>query len=136
MKHILPLVLTALSCIQYLPSVSATPLPGFPGFGPGPAVPPTAVSTATSTSSTSTTSTSATPSTSASSTQLNEINSILQNRLSIIVGGLASPSSISAWLSTLGANGQWPASEVDYTTGCAARRSNWPAQEHWQRISK
>lgn len=38
-------------------------------------------------------------------------------------------------LSTLGSNGTWPASEIDYTAGCNARRANWPAQEHWARIS-
>lgn len=37
-------------------------------------------------------------------------------------------------LSSLGPDGKWPDNEVDYTTGCAARRANWPAQEHWQRI--
>ena len=37
-------------------------------------------------------------------------------------------------LSTLGPDGKWPDNEVDYTTGCAARRANWPAQTHWQRI--
>ncbi|EAU93014.2 chondroitin AC lyase [Coprinopsis cinerea okayama7 len=30
--------------------------------------------------------------------------------------------------------GKWPDTEVDYTTGCGARRANWPAQAHWQRI--
>lgn len=39
-------------------------------------------------------------------------------------------------LSTLGPDGKWPDSEVDYTTGCTARRANWPAQTHWQRIRK
>ncbi|KAF7970614.1 hypothetical protein HWV62_23645 [Athelia sp. TMB] len=38
-------------------------------------------------------------------------------------------------LSTLGENGTWPASEVDYTAGCKARRANWPAQTHWIRIT-
>jgi hypothetical protein len=37
-------------------------------------------------------------------------------------------------LSSLGSDGKWPDSEVDYTTGCAARRANWPAQDHWLRI--
>ena len=53
-------------------------------------------------------------------------------------------------LSTLGSNGKWPDSEIDYTVGCDARRANWcadtfsieaalnvygrPAEEHWQRI--
>lgn len=29
-------------------------------------------------------------------------------------------------------NGTW--TDVDYTTGCTARRANWPAQQHFQRI--
>lgn len=37
-------------------------------------------------------------------------------------------------LSTLESSGKWPDSEVDYTTGCEARRANWPAQDHWVRI--
>lgn len=37
-------------------------------------------------------------------------------------------------LSTLGADGRWPASEVDYTRGCGARRANWPATGHWFRV--
>ncbi|PPR06899.1 hypothetical protein CVT24_011589 [Panaeolus cyanescens] len=41
---------------------------------------------------------------------------------------------ISNRLSSLDSSGKWPDSEVDYTTGCDARRANWPAQTHWQRI--
>jgi len=37
-------------------------------------------------------------------------------------------------MSTLGSDGKWPDNEVDYATGCSARRANWPAQEHWNRI--
>jgi len=39
-------------------------------------------------------------------------------------------------MDSLGPDGQWPSSEIDYTTGCAARRANWPAEEHWQRARK
>ncbi|KAG5720111.1 Chondroitinase-AC [Termitomyces sp. T112] len=64
-----------------------------------------------------------------------DIDIIYERRLNSIVGALPDPAgSISAWLSSLGPDGKWPNSEVDYTTGCAARRANWPAQEHWQRI--
>jgi hypothetical protein len=79
------------------------------------------------------------------------IKSIQTRRISSIIGALPSPGSISSWwvprnssrvltvliynrLSTLGSDGKWPDNEVDYTTGCAARRANWPAQAHWQRI--
>ena len=51
------------------------------------------------------------------------------------------PSSPNSWLltlrvQTLSADGVWPASEVDLTAGCDARRANWPAQQHWSRIRK
>lgn len=36
--------------------------------------------------------------------------------------------------STLGPDGSWP--DIDYTTGCAAQRANWPAEGHWDRICK
>jgi hypothetical protein len=39
-------------------------------------------------------------------------------------------------MSTLESTGQWPASEIDYTTGCTAQRANWPASVHWSRISE
>ncbi|KAJ3576650.1 hypothetical protein NP233_g291 [Leucocoprinus birnbaumii] len=55
-------------------------------------------------------------------------------RLSNIVGPLTGASDIQSWMDSLGTDGKWPDSEVDYTTGCPARRANWPAQEHWQRI--
>ncbi|KAG6915305.1 hypothetical protein DXG01_012228 [Tephrocybe rancida] len=41
---------------------------------------------------------------------------------------------ISSWFASVDDNGKWPDSQVDYTTGCPARRANWPAQEHWRRI--
>lgn len=63
-----------------------------------------------------------------------DIELLTSRRLDFIVAGAGSPSNISAWLSTLGSNGRWPDSEVDYTTGCDARRANWPAEAHWQRL--
>ncbi|KAI0051679.1 polysaccharide lyase family 8 protein [Auriscalpium vulgare] len=64
------------------------------------------------------------------------MQTILDRRLSFITAGATGATQISQWcvLSTLGSNGQWPASEVDYTTGCPAQRANWPAQTHWLRI--
>ncbi|KIO31812.1 hypothetical protein M407DRAFT_217909 [Tulasnella calospora MUT 4182] len=35
-------------------------------------------------------------------------------------------------LDTVAADGTWP--DVDYTSGCPARRANWPAQVHWLHI--
>ncbi|KAF9563105.1 polysaccharide lyase family 8 protein [Agrocybe pediades] len=88
-----------------------------------------------------TTSTSATSTTASQPTQtldpstLQEIQILQTRRLSSIIGAITtSPKNIPAWLSTLGPDGKWPDSEVDYTTGCDARRANWPAQTHWQRI--
>ncbi|KAF8528209.1 polysaccharide lyase family 8 protein [Hysterangium stoloniferum] len=37
-------------------------------------------------------------------------------------------------LSTLGQDGKWPDSEIDYKAGCSAQRANWPASSHWARI--
>ncbi|KAI0322717.1 polysaccharide lyase family 8 protein [Amylostereum chailletii] len=65
---------------------------------------------------------------------LNDLHSVLTSRLSFITVGAGNATDISGWLSTLGPDGRWPDSEVDYTTGCPARRANWPAQEHWIRI--
>ncbi|KZP31299.1 polysaccharide lyase family 8 protein [Athelia psychrophila] len=69
---------------------------------------------------------------------ITDIGTISQRRITDIIGALSAQSSagsIPGWLSTLGANGMWPASEVNYTAGCAAQRANWPAQTHWHRIT-
>ncbi|KAF8973957.1 polysaccharide lyase family 8 protein [Flammula alnicola] len=58
-----------------------------------------------------------------------------QQRLSVIVGSTTGATSISAWLSTLGSDGKWPDSEINYTTGCDAQAASWPAQSHWSRIN-
>ncbi|KAF8872147.1 chondroitin AC/alginate lyase [Gymnopilus junonius] len=82
----------------------------------------------------SSTSTTNQPTQSIDSSTLSDILSIQSRRLTSIIGATSSPKNIPAWLSTLGSDGKWPDSEVDYTTGCEARRANWPAQTHWQRI--
>ncbi|EKM83850.1 hypothetical protein AGABI1DRAFT_31645 [Agaricus bisporus var. burnettii JB137-S8] len=65
-----------------------------------------------------------------------EIEMLRTQVIDIIIGPLGQASAIPAWfvLTSLGPDGKWPDSEVDYTTGCPARRANWPAQTHWQRI--
>nr|VWO96784.1 Hyaluronate lyase (EC (Hyaluronidase) (HYase) [Ganoderma boninense] len=69
------------------------------------------------------------------------IASMLQRRLPLIVEDIVGApnvgevSDISQWMSSLGQDGKWPSSEVDYTSGCKGRRANWPAQLHWQRIA-
>ncbi|GLB35537.1 putative polysaccharide lyase family 8, N terminal alpha-helical domain [Lyophyllum shimeji] len=62
------------------------------------------------------------------------LSTIRERRITNIISGVIGTRDIAAWLLTLDANGKWPDSEVDYTTGCPARRANWPAQEHWRRI--
>ncbi|KAF7791830.1 hypothetical protein EIP86_002854 [Pleurotus ostreatoroseus] len=71
---------------------------------------------------------------SGSSETSQDITTVTQRRLANLIDGATGASSIASWLSTLGPNGQWPDSEVDYTTGCDAEKANWPAQEHWKRI--
>jgi hypothetical protein len=42
---------------------------------------------------------------------------------------------IPTWLNTFyNDNGTW--ADIDYTSGCTARRANWPAQQHFVRIGK
>ncbi|EIW64697.1 galactose mutarotase-like protein [Trametes versicolor FP-101664 SS1] len=65
---------------------------------------------------------------------LANIASVRERRLSVIISGITSVDSVPQLLSTLGDDGQWPSSEVDYTTGCDARRANWPAEDHWSRL--
>ncbi|KAI8384038.1 chondroitin AC/alginate lyase [Blakeslea trispora] len=51
----------------------------------------------------------------------------------VIQDNLKNFEQIPLWMSTYSAdNGTW--SDVDYTTGCLARRANWPAQQHFVRI--
>ncbi|KAI9273416.1 chondroitin AC/alginate lyase [Helicostylum pulchrum] len=51
----------------------------------------------------------------------------------IIQDGSVNINQIPTWMNTFSQeNGTW--SDVDYTTGCDARRANWPAQQHFQRI--
>ncbi|KAI0271375.1 polysaccharide lyase family 8 protein [Gloeopeniophorella convolvens] len=62
------------------------------------------------------------------------MQTVLERRLGFIVASATNVSQISSWLSTLGPDGSWPASEIDYTTGCPAQRANWPAGNHWIRV--
>ncbi|KAF8580669.1 polysaccharide lyase family 8 protein [Ramaria rubella] len=94
---------------------------------------------ASSTNSTSTpSSANSTSSTPASSTTFSaeeaDILILAPRRIDFVISQQSGAKSISAWLSTLGADGQWPGSEIDYTAGCNARRANWPAEDHWIRI--
>lgn len=63
---------------------------------------------------------------------------ISTRRVSTIVEATTGVDMISGWLSTMNrdntsvAFGQWP--DVNYATGCAAQRANWPADVHWDRL--
>ncbi|KAK0506120.1 polysaccharide lyase family 8 protein [Armillaria luteobubalina] len=64
----------------------------------------------------------------ATSTQV--INLIRDRRLTSTISGLSgSNNGITGWLSSLDSDGKWP--DVNYATGCAAQRANWPARDHW-----
>jgi hypothetical protein len=39
-------------------------------------------------------------------------------------------------VTSLDDDGRWSDNEINYTSGCAAQRANWPAQAHWRRIGK
>ncbi|KAG8701198.1 hypothetical protein FRC08_004230 [Ceratobasidium sp. 394] len=65
--------------------------------------------------------------------QADDLQTIYERRLPFIVAGSnSSASAVQNYLQTLRDNGTWAA--IDYTTGCPARRSNWPAGDHWTRV--
>ncbi|KDQ15588.1 polysaccharide lyase family 8 protein [Botryobasidium botryosum FD-172 SS1] len=61
-----------------------------------------------------------------------DLDAVYEGRVSSILNGVGSVDSIDTWLSTQNANGTWP--DFDYTSGCPARRANWPAGDHWSRV--
>ncbi|KAK7694618.1 hypothetical protein QCA50_001805 [Cerrena zonata] len=63
-----------------------------------------------------------------------DLRVMTERRLSTIIGSTKNASFISTWLSTLGSDGRWAPSDIDYTSGCNAKVANWPALVHWQRI--
>ncbi|KAF7303320.1 Polysaccharide lyase family 8 protein [Mycena kentingensis (nom. inval.)] len=62
-----------------------------------------------------------------------DISTLLTRRLSNIVGSLFNATLVPTFLSTLNSSGAW--ADVDYTTGCAAQRANWPAGIHLNRVA-
>ncbi|EJF66671.1 galactose mutarotase-like protein [Dichomitus squalens LYAD-421 SS1] len=84
---------------------------------------------------------SSTSQSSSSSSGSDGVQIMLQRRLPLIVEDvLGTPdvgnvSDISAWVSSLGDDGKWPSSEVDYTSGCDGQKANWPAELHWERVA-
>ncbi|KAK1228704.1 hypothetical protein PQX77_008198 [Marasmius sp. AFHP31] len=60
-----------------------------------------------------------------------DLESLRQRRVDAIIGSQTNVT-IPLWLSQLGSDGKW--SDVNYATGCAAQRANWPAQVHWFRL--
>ncbi|KAJ8589420.1 polysaccharide lyase family 8 protein [Rhizopogon salebrosus TDB-379] len=76
-----------------------------------------------------------TPTQAANSSTLQDISTIHSRRLDAIIESVGDPSNISTWLADLQPDGQWPDSEINYATGCDGRQANWPAANHWVRIS-
>ncbi|KAJ7146741.1 polysaccharide lyase family 8 protein [Mycena epipterygia] len=62
-----------------------------------------------------------------------DLGTIRERRLSNIVGSSTGAANIALWQQSLRANATW--ADVDYTTGCDASTSSWPAQQHWVRIN-
>ncbi|KAJ7266529.1 polysaccharide lyase family 8 protein [Mycena rebaudengoi] len=62
-----------------------------------------------------------------------DIDIVREGRLSNIVGGTTGAANIAAWQQSLLADATW--ADVDYTRGCDAKPSSWPAQTHWSRIN-
>ncbi|KIK62001.1 polysaccharide lyase family 8 protein [Collybiopsis luxurians FD-317 M1] len=72
----------------------------------------------------------------ANAANTSDIELIQQRRIELVVNSLAlsneTASEVENWCLSLNENGTW--SDVDYTTGCAAQRANWPAENHWSRL--
>ncbi|KAF8484382.1 chondroitin AC/alginate lyase [Gautieria morchelliformis] len=64
-----------------------------------------------------------------------DLLTLAPRRIDFIITQQSGAQSLSSWLSTLGTDGKWPDSEIDYTTGCTAQRANWPAEIHWVRVA-
>ncbi|KAG7099076.1 hypothetical protein E1B28_000951 [Marasmius oreades] len=60
-----------------------------------------------------------------------DLGILRQGRIDAIIGSQKNVH-IPLWLSLLGEDGKF--SDVNYATGCAAQRANWPAQDHWTRL--
>lgn len=77
------------------------------------------------------------PTQASNSSTLQDIATIHSRRLETIIGSITSNSSnISTWITDLQGDGKWLGSDIDYTAGCDGRKANWPAAEHWVRISQ
>ncbi|KAJ7581087.1 polysaccharide lyase family 8 protein [Mycena floridula] len=77
-----------------------------------------------------------------SSVLTSDLDTVRSRRYSEIVGAATGAKNIPAWLSTLGPDGKWTDSGVDYATGCDGSPSSWqvklcsqPAQQHWVRLN-
>lgn len=65
-----------------------------------------------------------------------ELKTLYDRKIDFIIQDYSSNAiQIPTWLNTFSNdNGTW--TDVDYTSGCTARRANWPAQQHFIRIGK
>ncbi|KAJ7035347.1 polysaccharide lyase family 8 protein [Mycena alexandri] len=62
-----------------------------------------------------------------------DLDTVRTRRLSNIVGSSTGAANIALWQESLLPNATW--ADVDYTSGCDASPSSWPAQQHWVRIN-
>ncbi|KAG8969766.1 hypothetical protein FRC03_001111 [Tulasnella sp. 419] len=63
-----------------------------------------------------------------------DLQKIYKGKLGFIIEAIPGygQNTIVGWLNSMSPAGQFP--NVDYTSGCPARRANWPAQVHWNQI--
>lgn len=64
----------------------------------------------------------------------NDLQTLYSRKVDFIIqDNIVNLGQVPQWMSNFSAvNGTW--SDVDYTSGCPARRANWPAQQHFNRI--
>ncbi|KAJ7692130.1 polysaccharide lyase family 8 protein [Mycena rosella] len=62
-----------------------------------------------------------------------DLDTVRERRLANIVGSSTGAANIALWQQSLQVSATW--ADVNYTTGCDASRSSWPAQQHWVRIN-
>ncbi|KAJ7183601.1 polysaccharide lyase family 8 protein [Mycena filopes] len=67
------------------------------------------------------------------SAQTSDLDTVRARRLSNIVGSSTGAANIALWQASLLPNATW--ADVDYTSGCDANPSSWPAQQHWVRLN-
>ncbi|KAJ6647176.1 Chondroitinase-AC [Pseudolycoriella hygida] len=62
----------------------------------------------------------------------NDLEVIYERRLQELLSDNYNPPLAAQWRNQITKDGTW--NDVDYTSGCPARRATWPAQQHWHRV--